>query len=144
MHFYLADREAAARQPGARAILLDQNGFIAEATTANVVVFHKGEGFISPPHDNILVGVSLGVVEQLATKIGVPFISRRLTVDEFRSADEAFLASTSICALPIVECDGKPLGDGRPGPTFRRLLAAWSELVGIDIAEQARRYVGRP
>src|SRR5258705_1436403 len=45
MHFYLADREAAAAQPGARAILLDQDGYIAEATSANVVVFHEAEGF---------------------------------------------------------------------------------------------------
>ena len=90
MHFYLADREAAARQPGARAILLDQDGYIAEATTANVVVFRKGEGFVSPPHDNILVGVSLGVVEELAAKINVPFVTappdRRRTLLRRRSA----------------------------------------------------------
>jgi branched-chain amino acid aminotransferase len=144
MHFYLADREAAARQPGARAILLDQDGFIAEATTANVVVFRDGEGFISPPHGNILVGVSLGVVAELAARIDVPFVTRRLTVDEFCSADEALLTSTSICALPIIECDGKPIGAGKPGPIFRQLLTAWNELVGLDIAEQARRYAARP
>ncbi len=143
MHFYLADREAAAREPGARAILLDQDGFVAEATTANVVVFREGEGFISPPHDNILVGVSLGVVQELSARIDVPFVTRRLTVDDLCSADEALLTSTSICALPIVECNGRPVASGKPGPVFRRLLSAWNELVGIDIAEQARRYAGR-
>jgi len=122
---------------------LDQDGFVAEATTANVVVFREGEGFISPPHDNILVGVSLGVVEELAKKIGVPFITRPLTPDELRSADEALLTSTSICALPIVECNGHPIGNGRPGPTYRQLLAAWNNLVGLDIADQARRFAKR-
>jgi branched-subunit amino acid aminotransferase/4-amino-4-deoxychorismate lyase len=140
MHFYLADREAAAKRPGARAILLDQDGFIAEATTANVVIFRDREGFVSPPHDNILVGVSLGVVEELSARIDVPFVTRRLTVDEFCSADEALLTSTSICALPIVECNGQPIADSKPGPIYRRLLSAWNDLVGLDIAEQARQY----
>jgi branched-chain amino acid aminotransferase len=144
MHLYLADREASAKQPGARAILLDQDGFIAEATTANVVIFRAGEGFVSPPHDNILVGVSLGVVAELAARIDVPFVTRRLTVDEFCSADEALLTSTSICALPIVECNGLSIANGKPGPTYNRLLSAWNDLVGLDIAEQARRYAARP
>ena len=143
MHFYLADREAAARRPGARAILLDQDGFVAEATTANVLIYREGEGLISPPHEHILIGVSLGVVRELAAKVDVPFVTRRLTADEFRSADEAILTSTSICALAIVECDAHPIGDGRPGPVYRRLLAAWNELVGVDVAEQARRFAHR-
>jgi branched-subunit amino acid aminotransferase/4-amino-4-deoxychorismate lyase len=143
MHFYLADREAGIKQPGARAILLDQDGFVAEATTANIVIFRDGEGFVSPPHDNILVGVSLGVVQELSARIDVPFVNRRLTVDEFCSADEALLTSTSICALPIVECNGRPIAGGKPGPIYRRLLSAWNDLVGLDIAEQARRYAAR-
>jgi branched-subunit amino acid aminotransferase/4-amino-4-deoxychorismate lyase len=143
MHFYLADREAAARQPGARAILLDQDGHVAEATTANIVIFRKGEGFISPPQDNILVGVSLGVVEELAKKINVPFVTRPLTVHELSSADEALLTSTSICALPIIECNGRPIGNGKPGPTYHRLMSAWNDLVGLNIADQARRYATR-
>jgi branched-subunit amino acid aminotransferase/4-amino-4-deoxychorismate lyase len=144
MHFYLADREAAARQPGARAILLDQEGFVAESTTANIVIFRQGEGFISPPPDNILVGVSLAVVEELAARINIPFTKRPITVDELCTADEALLTSTSICALPIVECDGRHLGTGQPGPAYRQLLSAWNDLVGLDIASQARRFATRP
>ena len=143
MHYYLADREAAARQPGSRAILLDQDGHIAEGTTANVVIYRDGEGLVSPPHDNILLGVSLGVVQELAGKLNIPFISRPLTVDDFRSADETILASTSICVLPIVECERKPIGSGKPGPVYRQLLSAWNELVGLDIAAQARQYATR-
>ncbi len=143
MHFYLADREAAAKQPGARAILLDQDGYIGEATTANVVVVLKDEGLVSPPHEHILFGVSLGVVQELAAEMDLPIGTRRLTVEELCSADEAWLTSTSICALPIVECDGHRIGTGRPGPVFRRLISAWSELVGVDIAEQAGRYANR-
>jgi branched-chain amino acid aminotransferase len=143
MHYYLADREAATVQPGARAIVLDQDGYVAEGTTANVVVYRDGEGLVSPPLDNILAGVSLKVVEELAAKLNVPFVMRPLTVEELRTPDEALLASTSICVLPIVECDGQPISGGQPGPIYRRLLAAWGELVGIDIAQQAQRFATR-
>ena len=134
MHYYLADREAAARQPGARAILLDQDGFVAESTTANVVVYRPEEGLISPPQERILAGVSLGVLKELAVVLNIPFAMRPLRVDEFTAAQEALLTSTSICVLPIVACDGKPIGNGVPGPIYRRLLAAWSQLVGVDVA----------
>lgn len=143
MHYYLADRAAAARQPGARAVLLDEDGFVAEATTANVLVHRAGEGLVSPPRAHILAGVSLGVVQELATQIGTPFVMRPLAVDELRTADEAMLASTSVCLLPIVECDGNRIGDGKPGPIYRQLLGAWSNLVGVDVAEQARRCAPR-
>jgi len=143
MHFYLADRQAAAVRPGGRAILLDEDGFVAEATSANVLVYRAGEGLISPPKEHILFGVSLGVVQELAGGLDVPFSTRRLTVEELRSADEAMLTSTSVCLLPIVECDGQPIGNGQPGPIYGRLLVAWSELIGVDIAAQARQCAAR-
>ena len=118
MHYYLADREAANRSPGARAIVLDQNGHIAESTTANVLVYREGEGLISPPLEHILVGVSLGVMKELAAVLNVPFNMRPLTVDDFRTSDEAMLTSTSICLLPIVECDGRPIGKGAAGASL--------------------------
>jgi len=143
MHYYLADRRAAAAQPGARAILLDEDGFVAEATTANVLIWREGEGLVSPPSRHILFGVSLGVIQELAAKLGVPFVKRTLSIEELQTADEAMLTSTSVCLLPVTECDGRPIGAGRPGPIYRRLLAAWSELVGVDIAGQARRVAAR-
>ena len=143
MHFYLADRRAAQRQSGARAILLDEDGHLAEASTANVLIYCEGEGLVSPPPEHILFGVSVHVVQELAAKIDVPFITRLLTMDELRSANEAMLTSTSVCMLPIVECDGQPIGDGRPGHVYRRLLKAWNDMVGLDIAAQARRFANR-
>jgi branched-subunit amino acid aminotransferase/4-amino-4-deoxychorismate lyase len=143
MHYYLADKKAAAAHPGARAVLLDEDGFVAEATTANVLIYREGEGLISPPPHHILAGVSLGVVHELAAMLDLPFIQRPISVDDLRTADEAMLASTSVCLLPIVECDGNPLGSGKPGPHYRQLLSAWSELVGVDIAKQARTIAAR-
>ena len=143
MHFYLADRAASARQPGARAVLLDADGFVAEATTANVLIYRADEGLLSPPSEHILAGVSQGVVRELALQLGIQFVTRPLTVAELSTADEAMLASTSVCLLPIVECDRKRLGDGKPGPIYHELLAAWSKLVGVDVAQQAERCAAR-
>ena len=143
MHFYLADRQAAERQPGARAVLLDEDGYVAEASTANLLVYREGEGLVSPPPEHILFGVSVHVVQELAAKLGVPVITRPLPVEDLQSAGEAMLTSTSICLLPIVQCDGRPIGNGRPGPVFRRLLKAWSEVVGLDVAAQARQFAIR-
>jgi hypothetical protein len=53
------------------------------------------------------------------------------------------LTSTSVCVLPIVACNGKPIGKGAPGPVFQKLLAAWSDLVGVNIAQQSRQIAAR-
>jgi len=143
MHYYLADREADAKRRGARAIVLDQDGYVAEGTTANVIIYRDREGLLSPPLEHILLGVSLGVVQDLATKLKLPFSMRPLTVEDLRTADEAMFASTSICVLPVVECDGRLIGDGKPGPNYRQILSAWSDLVGVDVAQQARRFADR-
>lgn len=140
MHYYLADQEARRLEPGARALLLDQEGFVGEASTANVVVYNEAEGIVSPRMEKVLPGVSVAVLRELAEAAGVPFTERDLTVDEFRSADEAWLSSTSICLLPVTHLDGEPIGSGQPGPGYERFLMAWNEATGVDIAEQARRH----
>lgn len=138
MHYYLADQEARRREPGARALLLDQDGFVGEASTANVVLYNAGEGIVSPRMEKVLPGVSVAVLRELADKEGAPFVERDITPEEFRAAEEAWLSSTSVCLLPIAKCDGQPVGDGQPGPMYARMLAAWNDAVGLDVAAQAR------
>ena len=143
MHYYLADREAHAVAPGARALLLDLDGHVTEASTANVLVFRAGEGLLSPPHDKVLPGISLAEAAELGEAMGVPLSERDLTVDDLRTADEVFLTSTPLCLLPVASLDGQRIGVGCPGDLFRRLIDGWSELVGLDIVGQARRFAGR-
>lgn len=140
MHYYLADQQAQARQSGARAVLLDADGIVTEASTANIVAYRAGEGFVSPPLENILHGISLEVLAELASALGESITYRDLAQQELASADEILLTSTTTCVLPVVELDGKKIGDGRPGAMFHRLLRAWSELVGLDVAAQANRF----
>ena len=94
---------------------------------------------VSPPIADVLPGVSLAFVRELAAQLAIPMTERRLTPDELKAAEEVMLASTSVCLLPVVSCDDQPIGTGQPGAAFERLLNAWGEAVGVDIAEQARQ-----
>ena len=143
MHYYLADREARQRDPGARALLLDQEEFIAEASTASVILYREAEGFLSPPREKILPGVSVGVLEELAREMGLAFLHRDLTVSDVYSADEVILCSTSPCLLPVVSVDGQSIGAGAAGTVFTQTLAAWSNMVGLDIIKQANQFANR-
>jgi branched-subunit amino acid aminotransferase/4-amino-4-deoxychorismate lyase len=142
MHYYLADHAARQQDPLARALLLDQEGRLAEASTANFLLVRKGR-IVSPRCEYILPGVSLGYLEQLAAAAGVPFEFDNLWPGDLLDADELLLTSTSPCVLPVCYCDGKPIGDGRPGPVFRALIEAWSRRVGVDIRVQAERFAAR-
>lgn len=143
MHYYLADRQAREKSPGARALLLDEQGDVVELSTANLVAHFPGEGLVSPPLEKILPGISMTVVAELAQELGLGFSHRRIWPDELRAADELMLCSTSPCLLPVAEVDGKAIGTGRPGPVFHKLLDAWSRAVGVNIAEQAKRFARR-
>ncbi|HEX4143020.1 MAG TPA: aminotransferase class IV [Pirellulales bacterium] len=143
MHYYLADAEAARIEPQARAILLDEQGFITEATTANVLIYTAGQGLVGPPHEKVLPGISLAVLVELAQRAGIPYGQRDLRPEDLAAADEVLLASTSISVIPVTRFNGQPIGRGKPGPVQEMLLAAWSRLVGVDIAAQANRFATR-
>jgi len=139
LHYFLADREAQAAEPGARAVLAHADGRISETSTANVAVVSRG-AVTSPPAADALEGVSLGHARRLAAKLGIAWREASLTAADLASADEILLTSTPNCLLPAKRLDGRPVGDGRPGPVFRALLDAWSADVGLDIAAQAREW----
>jgi D-alanine transaminase/branched-chain amino acid aminotransferase len=143
MHYYLADKRAREIEPGARALMQDLEGFVTEATTANVLVYYRDVGLVSPPRERILPGISVAVIESLAEKLNVPFHHRDLTAEDVATADEVLLTSTSPCVWPVTRLNGKPIADGKRGPLARRLLACWSELVGLDIEAQAAEFANR-
>jgi branched-subunit amino acid aminotransferase/4-amino-4-deoxychorismate lyase len=141
MHYHLADQVAAAAEPGARAILCHPDGRVSETSTANIAIVRQGEILTPPPADS-LAGISLGHVRGLALAHGIAWKERSLLLTDLAAADEILLTSTPNCLLPATQFDGHPVGNGRPGDVYRRLLAAWSEGVGIDIARQARGAAG--
>jgi len=143
MHYYLADQEAHSRAPGAKAILLDADGNVGEGSTANVVAYFANQGLVTPRRDKVLPGVSQQVLFELADSLGLPHREEDLSPEQLGTADEAFLTSTSSCLLPLVRFHGRPLAEGTPGPVFKKLLAAWSKLVGVEISKQANRFATR-
>lgn len=143
MHYYLADQKARQTDPHSRAILLDEDGFVTETTTASLVIVERGPTIVSPPHEKLLPGISVGVVAELAQQLGIPFVERDLTPDDLATAEEVLLAGTTPCLLPVLRLDGRPISSHRPGGVFQRLIAAWNDLVGIDIVQQAQRFAAR-
>jgi branched-subunit amino acid aminotransferase/4-amino-4-deoxychorismate lyase len=135
MHYYLADLEARLVDPDATALLLDLDGNITETSGANFLLVERGT-IVSPTLRNTLPGVSRATVIELAARLGIPFVERDSQVYQVINADEAFLSSTPYCLMPVTRINGIPIGNGRPGPLWQRLLAAWSAMVGLDIERQ--------
>lgn len=143
VHYYLADIEAKKQDPEARAVLLDQAGYVMEATTANIAKYHPDTGLELPPEELVLPGISINTLCQLADEVGIPYRHRQLTPEDFRTADEVLLTSTSPCIIPCNQWNGKPISVGKPGPIFKRLIETWEEMVGLGIREQALRFAKR-
>ena len=143
MHYYLADRDAQQKFPGSRALLLDQDGLVAEASTASVLMFNRSEGIVAPPVDKVLPSVSVATLRTFANELNVPFSHREITPDELKKADEVLLTSTSPCVLPVVSIDTAVIGSGKSGPMFADLIRHWSSAVGVDIIDQANRFQRR-
>jgi branched-subunit amino acid aminotransferase/4-amino-4-deoxychorismate lyase len=143
MHYYLADRWAAKNAPGSRALLLDAAGHVVETSTANIILYRPDKGLVTPPRNKVLPGVSMEALFELAAREQITVVERELTPDDVAAAGEVFLTSTPNCMLPVCRFNSRPIGNGQPGLIFRRLLAAWSNTVGLDIAAQAARFASR-
>ncbi|MDZ4821303.1 MAG: aminotransferase class IV [Planctomycetota bacterium] len=146
MHYYLADRRAAEIEPGARALLLDAAAHVTETSTANLLVWNEATGFVTPPRSRVLPGITLQVTKELSEKLDQPVTERDLTVADLHNADEMILCSTPSCILPVSSLNKKPIGGSThhiPGQMYQRLLSAWNELVGLDIAKQAVNFSKR-
>jgi branched-chain amino acid aminotransferase len=135
MHYYLADQEARLVDPNASALLLDLDGNVAETSAANFLMVQE-KSIVSPSLRNTLPGVSRAMVIELAGKLGIPFEVRDFQPFDAINADETFLASTPYCLMPVTKINGLPIGGGRPGPVYQRLIEAWSQLVGLDVIDQ--------
>jgi D-alanine transaminase len=112
---------------GAAETILFRDGQLSEASASNVFVV-RGGVIQGPPKSNlILPGITYDVVLELAQSAQLPVEIRAITEAETRAADEIWVTSSSKEVLAIVRLDGKPIGDGRPGPLFRRMHLLYQE-----------------
>ena len=94
-------------------------------------------GVLRTPDDrSTLQGVSRAVLLELSEQLGIPTAQENLQPYDVYTAEEAFLCSTPYCLLPVGRVDKRTIGEEAPGPITKQLLAAWSEMVGLDIVDQ--------
>jgi branched-chain amino acid aminotransferase len=136
LNMVMADLEVHAQDPDAWAVLLDENGNLCEGLGSNVFVVKDGR-LLTPRERYVLAGVSRQTVMDLASNLGIPVEERDLDLYDAATADEMFLTSTSLCLCAVASVNGGKIAGGKvPGPMTKRLLDAYSELVGCDIPGQ--------
>jgi D-alanine transaminase len=119
-------RQLSAEASAAETILF-RDGKLTEASASNVFIVKRGV-ILSPAKSNlILPGITYDVVTELARANNMPLEFRDVSEAEVRSADEVWVTSSSKEVLAIVELDGKRIGDGKPGPVFRRMYQLYQE-----------------
>lgn len=121
------------------ALLLDQDGFVAEGTGDNFFIVKNGI-VVTPEGRNILRGISRSYVFELCKELHIECLEKNIEQYDVYTADEAFMTGTPFCVLPVVSLNGEPIGDGKPGKLFTALLNKWSDSVGLDIKKQIQKY----
>jgi branched-chain amino acid aminotransferase len=120
----LAVRQAQSR--GAEeALLLNDRGELAEGASTNLFVVMGGAVRTPPLTAGILAGITRDVLFGLLQDLQLPFREEPILLDALRAADEAFLTSSTREAMPIRTVDGRRVGNGRPGPVTRKIMAAF-------------------
>ncbi len=125
----LAKREAKLRGAD-EALVLNQNGNVAEAAVANVFVYRKDMLRTPPTSDGALEGITRETVLELAGSLGIPAAEQTLSRMDLLSADEVFLTGTGARIVAVRSLDGQVIGERAPGPITSKLQTAFAELVG--------------
>jgi branched-chain amino acid aminotransferase len=122
-----------ARQAGAlEAIMLNEQGFVAECTGDNVFIVHKGRLFTPAAQEGALKGITRGTIFDIAKGLGLPLEEHQLTRYDLWNADECFLTGTGAEVIPVVKLDGREIGAGKPGPISHRILAEFRRRVLVE------------
>lgn len=138
LFYTLADTEARLIDPDAQVVILDVDGNVSENKGGNVFAVSDGV-LLTPATDNCLAGISRQTALELAVELGIPVRETHLQSYDIYTADEVFFTSTPYCIMPATKFNGVTVGDGQVGPVTKKLLAAWSKRVGMDIVAQAQR-----
>jgi len=117
------------------ALMLNTRGFVAECTADNIFIVKNG-GLKTPQLlHGALGGITRAAVLELAKGAGMITSEERLAVHDLYNADECFLTGTGAEVIPVIDIDGRKVGDGKPGPKTKMLLAMYRELRTKDGAK---------
>jgi branched-chain amino acid aminotransferase len=110
------------------ALMLDENGFVAEGTGECLFIVRDGK-LISPPNDNSLESITQATVFEIAEDLGIVVERRNITRDEIYICDEAFLTGTAAEITPMNSLDHRVIGNGRRGEITKKIQSAYFDIV---------------
>lgn len=119
-------RQQAVEQDAAEAILV-RDGEVTEGAASNLFIVLNGI-IITPPKSNLLLpGITRDLVVELAHHHDLPCEERSITADELNQAEEIWVTSSTKEILPVTNLDGKPVGSGKPGDTWQKMIGFYQE-----------------
>ena len=125
----LLARGEAVKAGSDEAILLNEDGLVAECSASNIFIVEHDRLVTPPVEVGILEGVTRGVVIELVHGIGIAAVEENVTVDRLLGAEEVFITNSIIELAPVVSIDGKLVGAGISGTTTDRLVKSYRKLV---------------
>jgi branched-chain amino acid aminotransferase len=111
------------------ALMLNHQGEVAECTGDNIFIVKRGEIHTPTIDSGILEGITRDAVIELARQAGYTVVERTMDRYDVYTAEECFLTGTAAELIPVVECDGRVIGSGRPGAITRELRHRFQSLV---------------
>lgn len=136
LNMIVAEAQVKAHDPDAWAVLLDENGNLAEGMGSNIFIVREGR-LVTPRERYVLPGVSRQMTIDMAKACDVPFEEADIDLFDAANAEEMFLTSTSLCICPVRSFNGQTVGTGKvPGPVTKRLMDAYVADVGCDFVKQ--------
>lgn len=112
------------------AILLNQDGHVAEGSGENIAIIRNGTIVTPSRSDNVLEGLTLStVIELAATELGVETVSRTIDRSELYVADEVFMTGTAAHVTPILEVDRRLVANGDVGPITKQLQKLYFDII---------------
>lgn len=134
-------RQKAIEVGAKEAVFVDDEGFITEGGATNVWMVTKDNELVTRPAENgILKGITRTVVIEMLNDLGMKLVERRFTIEEAQNAKEVFITAASTLVMPVVEVDGKPVGNSSPGETASQLRSSfhdYAEKVSINNIREA-------
>jgi len=111
------------------AMLMDPHGFVCQGSGENVYLVKNGEVHTPDLSGGALDGITRQVMQRFCADLGIKFVERRITRDEFYICDEAFFTGTAAEVTPIREYDDRMIGDGTRGPITEKLQTLFFDVV---------------
>lgn len=110
------------------AILLDSQGHVAESTVTNICIVRDGIIISPAPSTDLLEGITVRTIEELAKHLNIPFMWRAIDRTELSIADEIFVTGSSAGVTPVLSVNKQPVGNGTIGPVALQLNKLYTEV----------------